>query len=65
MKDKKSIKYLASQVIKSEKALARKENVKQNWKKIDQIVSTLSLPEILELNDYVLAFFRVDKSKNL
>ena len=65
MKDRKEIKHLASKVIISEQALARNENVEQNKRKIEQIISTLSLPEILELNDYVLTFFRVDKSKNL
>lgn len=58
MKDEKNIKVLAGEIIRAEEALRIKQDVKQNQKKIEDIISSLSIPEILELNDYVISYFK-------
>lgn len=64
MKDEKNIRVLAGEVIRAEEALRIKQDVKQNQKKIEDIISSLSIPEILELNDYVISYFKNWQNKN-
>lgn len=55
MKDerKQHIKILAEKIVKAEKELQLGKNVKENQRKIEDIMSSLSLEEAIRLDIYI------------
>lgn len=55
MKDerKQHIKVLARKIVKAEKELQLGKNVKENQRKIEDIMSSLSLEEAIKLDAYI------------
>ena len=55
MKDerKTNIKVLAKKIVKAEKELQLGKNVKENQRKIEDIISSLSLEEAIRLDAYI------------
>lgn len=55
MKDerKQHIKVLARKIVKAEKELQLGKNVKENQRKIEDIMSSLSLEEAIRLDTYI------------
>lgn len=55
MKDerKQHIKVLARKIVKAEKELQLGKNVKENQRKIEDIMSSLSLEEAIRLDAYI------------
>lgn len=55
MKDerKTNIKVLAKKIVKAEKELQLGKNVKENQRKIEDIMSSLSLEEAIRLDAYI------------
>ena len=58
MKNEKDIRLLATKVIQAEEAIKQKQNVQENKRQIESIINSLSVPELYELNDIVLTFFK-------
>lgn len=56
MKDekKKNIKMVAEEIARLEKSYQSKNNVSENLNKLEQIIQTLSLEEMLEIDEYIL-----------
>lgn len=55
MKDKrnKHLKILAQKIVDAERELQLGKNVKENQKKIENIMTSLSLSEMIELDIYI------------
>lgn len=53
MKDKE-IKCLSEQIVALEKEMRLGKNVKENQDKIENIMSTLSIEEMLQIDDYII-----------
>lgn len=58
MKNEKDIRLLATKVIQAQEAIKQNQNVQENKKQIESIIDSLSVPELYELNDIVLTFFK-------
>lgn len=54
MKDEKKIKKLAEQIFILEKECQLGNNVQENMNKIEQLIQTLSLDEMLEVDTYIM-----------
>ena len=56
MKDekKKNIKMVAEGIARLEKSCQSKNNISENLNKLEQIIQTLSLEEMLEIDEYIL-----------
>mgnify|MGYP003505297267 FL=1 len=56
MKDekKKNIKMIAEEIARLEKSYQSKNNVSESLNKLEQIIQTLSLEEMLEIDEYIL-----------
>ncbi len=63
MKDERNINILASRIIRAEEAIQRNDNVEKNEEEIRNIISNLSFPEVLQLNDYVSNYFNIKRRK--
>lgn len=63
MKDERNINILASRIIRAEEAIQRNDNVEKNQEEIRNIISNLSFPEVLQLNDYVSNYFNIKRRK--
>ena len=53
MKDEKKIKELAEQILVWEKECQLGNNVQENMSKIEQLIQTLSLEEMLAIDTYI------------
>ena len=53
MKDKKSIKEIAEQVVALEKLIQGKINTKDNINKLNSLCGSLSLEDMLAVDDYI------------
>lgn len=53
MKDKKSIKEIAEQVVTLEKLIQEKIDTKDNINKLDSLCESLSLEDMLAVDDYI------------
>lgn len=53
MKDKKSIKEIAEQVVTLEKLIQGKTDTKDNINKLNSLCESLSLEDILAVDDYI------------
>ena len=53
MKDKKSIKEIAEQVVTLEKLIQGKVNTKDNINKLNSLCESLSLEDMLAVDDYI------------
>lgn len=53
MKDKKSIKEIAEQVVALEKSIQGKINTKDNINKLNSLCGSLSLEDMLAVDDYI------------
>lgn len=63
MKDKnKRIRMLAEKIYKLEKDIILGKNVKENQNKIEEIMTSLTIEELLKINFYISKCF--DKEKN-
>ena len=56
MKDekKKNIKIIAEEIARLEKSYQSKNNISESLNKLEQIIQTLSLEEMLEIDEYIL-----------
>lgn len=56
MKDekKKNIKMIAEEIARLEKSYQSKNNISESLNKLEQIIQTLSLEEMLEIDEYIL-----------
>ena len=56
MKDekKKNIKMIAEEIARLEKSYQSKNNVSESLNKLEQIIQTLSLEDMLAIDDYIL-----------
>ena len=54
MKRKKNIKMIAEEIARLEKSYQSKNNVSESLNKLEQIIQTLSLEEMLEIDEYIL-----------
>jgi hypothetical protein len=53
-KQDKRIKNIANKIVNLEKEILLGKNVQENQQKIESIVSTLSLEDMLEIDEYIL-----------
>lgn len=53
MEDKKSIKEIAEQVVALEKLIQRKTDTKDNINKLNSLCESLSLEDMLAVDDYI------------
>ncbi|MCC8068677.1 MAG: hypothetical protein LIO71_02800 [Ruminococcus sp.] len=55
MKDKRNnrIKFLSEKIVALEKEMRLGKNVQENQDKIENIMSTLSIEEMLQIDDYI------------
>ena len=55
MKDKRNnrIKFLSEKIVALEKEMRLGKNVQENQDKIENIMSTLSIEEMLQVDDYI------------
>ena len=53
MKDEKKLKELAKQIIKYEKECQLGKNVQENVNKIEQLIQSLSVEEMLAIDTYI------------
>ena len=53
MKDEKKLKELVEQIIKYEKECQLGNNVQENMSKIEQLIQSLSLEEMLAIDAYI------------
>ena len=53
MKDNKSIKEIAEQVVTLEKLIQRKTDTKDNINKLNSLCESLSLEDMLAVDDYI------------
>ena len=53
MKDEKKLKELTEQIIKYEKECQLGNNVQENMSKIEQLIQSLSLEEMLAIDAYI------------
>ena len=53
MKDEKKLKELAEQIIKYEKECQLGNNIQENMSKIEQLIQSLSLEEMLTIDAYI------------
>lgn len=54
MKDEKKLKELAEQISKLEKECQLGNNLQENMDKIEQLIQSLSLEEMLEIDTYIM-----------
>lgn len=54
MKDEKKLKELAEQISKLEKECQLGNNLQENMNKIEQLIQSLSLEEMLEIDTYIM-----------
>ena len=54
MKDEKKLKELAEQISKLEKECQLGNNIQENTNKIEQLIQSLSLEEMLEIDTYIM-----------
>lgn len=54
MKNKQNIKAIANSIVTLEKQLQLGEDVKENQKKIEDIISSLSIEDMLLIDDYIM-----------
>ena len=54
MKDEKKLKELAEQISKLEKECQLGNNIQENMNKIEQLIQSLSLEEMLEIDTYIM-----------
>ena len=65
MKDEKKLKELAEQISKLEKECQLGNNLQENMNKIEQLIQSLSLKEMLEIDTYIMNGKIFDKVKIL
>ena len=54
MKDEKKLKELAEQISKLEKECQLGNNLQENMNKIEQLIQSLSLEEMLKIDTYIM-----------
>ena len=54
MKDEKKLKKVAEQLYKLERECQLKNNIQENMNKMEQLIQTLSIEELLIIDDYII-----------
>ena len=54
MKDEKKLKKVAEQLFKLEQECQLKNNIQENMNKMEQLIQTLSIEELLIIDDYII-----------
>lgn len=55
MKEENEIKRLAEIIVELEKNIQSKNNIAESKDKIEQLISTLSLEDMLAIDDYIIS----------